>query len=419
MGILFIPSTINIIPQSMLMGHFFYATAFMTSMVRYKEFKMANFMPCPLFHALFFVFLSYILIGLFDFRGGMALNIYRAINAFIGSYFLFYFGWISLTREEIHFIEPASEENDKYSLFFSLILPFTLIMTIYGVLIGFTHTNPVLDAVGLKDRFLKEGMMNFRNFRVTAMCVSSSVYGLVCATLFLCSFFLIKQRTRIQTIAIFLLLVNLLLTATRAAIIPFMIGLCVFTLLTKGMSGIVKKVLIVVTVILFLFPLLPEFITTFMTQLFDSIIDVTSPTGSGGKKYGGSSVDARGIQIATAMEYLKEKPLFGHGFAYASETLLKGRSHAQLLGMESYLCFLGIERGIVNIVAELFFYISCLMFYYKNRIYNRLYADLGIALIAMFIPFLIFAWVGGCWFFFMPVLGYITKVIYLNKEESY
>ncbi|MEG1007620.1 MAG: O-antigen ligase family protein [Bacteroides sp.] len=378
---------------------------------------MENFMSCPLFYTLFFVFLSYILIGLFDFRGRMVLNIYRAIHAFIGSYFLFYFGWVSLTREEIHVVSPSSEKNDKYSLFFSLILPFTLIMTIYGVLISFTHTNPVLDAVGLKDRFLKEGITNFRNFRVTAMCVSSSVYGLVCATLTLCSFFLIKRRTKIQTTAIFLLLVNLLLTATRAAIIPFIIGLCIFIILTKGVSGIVKKVLIVVTVSLFLFPLLPEFIAAFMTQLFDSIIDVISPTGSGGKKYGGSNIDARGIQIAAAMELLKEKPLFGHGFAYASEALLKGKSHAQLLGMESYLCFLGIERGIVNMVAELFFYISCLIFYYKNRIYCQLYADLGIALITMFIPFLIFAWVGGCWFFFMPILGYITKVIYLRKQK--
>ena len=85
-----------------------------------------------------------------------------------------------------------------------------------------------------------------------------------------------------------------------------------------------------------------------------------------------------------------------------------------LLGMESYLCFIGVEYGIIYFMAILMFYISCLSYFIKRRHTYKLYSDLGIAIICMFILFLIFAWVGGCWFFVMPILGYIMRNIYFK-----
>lgn len=404
----------------MLMGHFFFVSMFVISMIRFHEFNMENFMSCPLFKILFIVFLSYLLIGIFDFRKSMPLSIYRAIQAFMGSYFPFFIGWVSLNNEnrEYKHIGIIEGANGNYNVFFKVILPITLLMTFYGLITGFTHTNVVLDAVGLKDRFLMESNLDsFRAFRVTSTCVSSSVYGLVCGFLFLCSFFTIDNKNKLQLAALVLLIINLLLTATRAAIIPFVIGLMFFILLNKGLTGLLKYLTIGIISILIAFPLLPHSITGFIYQLFDSILDVILPGGTGGVKYGGSNIDAREMQIGAAMEFLKEKPLFGHGFGYYGEVLSKGKKHAQLLGMESYLCFMGVERGLVNFFTEIVFYISAFLFFFRNRFINALYANLGMALIAMFIPFLIFAWVGGCWFFFMPILGYLVKGIYLSKQD--
>ncbi len=417
-GILYVPASLNLIPQSMLMGHYFYVSMFIISMIRFGEFNTKKISSCPFTKILLVVFISYFLIGLFDTRTSTFLSIYRSIHAFCGSYFPFMIGWISLVPHDRRFsaTKVVKGVGTNYNIFFHIILPITIVMTIYGLITGFTHTNVVLDAVGLVDRFLST-LDSFRAFRVTSFCVSSSVYGLACATLFLCSFFIIKHKTTLQVISISLLFVNLLLTATRAAIIPFAIGFLLFSLINKGITGLARYLLFTILFIIISWPFLPDAVANFMYELSDSVLDVIMPGGTGGVKYGGSNVDAREMQIMAAMEYLHEKPWFGHGFGYASEVLLKGAKHSDLLGMESYLCFIGIERGLVNLFAEIYFFIYFIVFTLKYRKANKLYADLGLSLVAMFIPFLIFAWVGGCWFFFMPVLGYIAKTMYLSQLQ--
>lgn len=415
-GILLVPTTMEIIPMSMLMGHLFYVSMFIVSLIIHREFNLNNFKSCPLYKSLAVVFISYILIGLFDERVGPLLGLYRGLAAFMGSYFLFFIGWLSIKKKDT--LDNDTDGTDGYNIFFRILLPITLIVTIYGAWTAITYENPVLDAVGLEGRFLNQNMDNYRAFRVTASCVSSSVYGLACSTLFLCSFSTIKYQTKLQVLAIVLLLINLFLTATRAAIIPFLIGFCVFLIINRGVNTMLKYGLISALLLILLVPFLPSSYTEFVSQLIDSIVDVISPSGSGGEKYGGSNVDARGMQITAAMQYLQAKPWFGHGFAYFAEVISRGEKHASLLGMESYLCFLGVEYGILNMIAVLVFYINILMCFLRNRVCNRLYADLGLSLLSMFILYLIFAWVGGCWFFFMPVLGYITKVIYISKYEK-
>lgn len=421
LGILYTPAVISIIPQSMLMGHYFYVSMFIISMIRYKEFNMQNFMSCPLFNALLIVFISYLLIGIFDFRHSAALSIYRSIQYYCGTYFPFFIGWISLVDQNREYrpLGIIKGANGNCIEFLNFLLPFTLLMTLYGLMTAFTHSNPVLDAVGLKDRFLMESSVGFRSFRVTSTCVSSSVYGLACATLTLVSLFLLKEKTKIQIFAIGMLLLNVFLTATRAAIIPFLIGFIILIILFNGIKGLFRNILLGVVVLLLLFPLLPGGIKEYMYEMMDSIVDVISPSGTGGMKYGGSNIDARTMQITTAMEYLEKKPLFGHGFGYYGEVLSQGKKHVELLGMESYLCFIGVERGLVNFIAECMFYIYVFCYFYRNRnVYCKEYSEAGLSLLCMFIPFLVFAWVGGCWFYFMPILGYLVKAIEITKERT-
>lgn len=417
-GILYVPATLAIIPQSMLMGHYFYVSMFIISMIRYGEFRIRNFLLCPFSKVLFVVFISYILIGVFDNRVFKPLAIYRGLYSFLGSYFPFFIGWFSLVEEDRKIINVGLVKgvHGNYASFFDYILPATLFMTFYGVITSFLHANPILDAVGLEDRFIM-GDYGFRSFRVTSFCVSSSVYGLVCATLFLSSIAIIKNKSKLQYIALCFLFINIFLSATRAAIIPFIVGLIVLIILNKGIGGIIKYICLLLLLLPFLFLLLPTSITSYMFELVDSIIDVVSPSGSGGEKYGGSNLDARSMQISAAMGFLLEKPLFGHGFGYFTEVLSKGQSHSELLGMESYLCFIGVERGLINFFAECLFYISCLSFFIKRMSVNKVYAKVGVSLLAMFIPFLVYAWVGGCWFFFMPILGYLVKAIYINRNK--
>ena len=106
-----------------------------------------------------------------------------------------------------------------------------------------------------------------------------------------------------------MLLLNIFLSATRAAIIPFLIGIIFFIILDKGISKIIKYTLIGIILIVLVYPVLPESITGYFGQMFDSIVDVMSPHGTGGEKYGGSTVDARAMQIgAEQVTQLYSKP---------------------------------------------------------------------------------------------------------------
>ena len=420
-GILLVPATVTPIPLSILYGHTFYAAMFIISMFIHGEFTIRTLSSPPVKYSILFILISCILIGLFDTRVGPVTGLLRGITNFISSYFLFYVGWLSVSKGDMNRLYDG-RENDGNALFFRKILPITIIVTLYGLFTVFLSSNPVLDSIGLEDRFFSEDMAdegNYRAFRVTSFCVSSSVYGITCAILFLCSFSLIRYRTFLQTFAIIMLALNALLSATRAAIIPFLFGLCLFVLLNKKPNTVFKYVIILIIFLAVTVPLVSivsPSVANYFGQMTESIVDVISPSGSGGAEFGGSSVDARAMQIAGAMQYLKEKPLFGHGFAYYSEVIFNGDQDETLLGMESYLCFIGVEYGIIYFIAVLMFYISCLSYFVRNRHTCKLYSDLGITVICMFILFLIFAWVGGCWFFVMPILGYMMRNIYLKQD---
>ena len=343
------------------------------------------------------------------------MGMWRGVQYFLTTSFLFVFGWITAQGKTIDVIENNILERKEDDYVFSSILPFTLIITIFGVITAITKTNPILDAVGLENRFLFEFDESYRSFRVTGASISSSVYGISCAILFMCCCFLTNKRNKIIYLALGLLFINNLLSATRAAMIPFFVGLLIFLVLQKGVTKLSKYLMVGILSITLLFPILPNGITDYFTQLTESIVDVFSP-GSGGEKFVGSSVDARDMQISKAMIYLEEKPFFGHGIGYANEVILKGEKNEELLGMESYLCFIGIEYGLVYAVAITVFLISCLMYYINNRKYSPTFAYLGISFIVMYILYLIYAWVGTAWYFMMPVLGYTAKKIYLAKD---
>lgn len=416
LGLFMVPGNINLINNSMFMGYMLYAIAFIASMAKHGEFKKNRITNCPLWPQFIIVFISCLLIGLFDNRVGPAVGVWRGIQYFMKTFLLFMFGWVSFNKESL--FDRNGIYNINESLAFSKILPFTLIITIYGLLTAVTKSNPILDAVGLEDRFFFEYDASYRAFRVTGANVSSSVYGLSCAIIFLCGMFLSRNKSKIAYFALGLLFINCFLTGTRAAMIPFLIALVFFLIKRKGIARGGMYILIAIISFVVLFPILPNAIADFASQVVDSIADVVLPSGTGGEKFVGSSVDAREMQIAASMKYLEIKPLFGHGYSYANEVIMQGEKHSDLLGMESYLCFIGIELGLVYALAILIFFISCIMYCIRNKKYAPDYADMAIVLVCMYILFLISAWVGNAWFFYMPVLGYIIKKVYLVKEVT-
>lgn len=411
-GIWFVPAALRIIPVSLLSGHMFYVFMFLCSTILHGEFNAKTFSVCPMSRSLVLVFISCLLIGLFDVRVGPLQGVFRGLVDFLGSYFLFFVGWLAVSENGTGHIEENGSVFRRFA-------PWGLLMTLYGLLTFFWKENPILDAVGLEGHFYSEYMDesgNFRSFRVTGACVSSSVYGLACATMFFVFFSVLRGKTRLQFWVMVLFCLNIFFSATRAAIIPFLIGFFLFLLMDRGLTKTMRYFLWGGVVFLVISPILSAGMKDYLNQLVESVWDIVSPKGTGGLAYGGSNLQTRSIQIGAAFEFLKEKPLFGHGYAYVLEYLAKGEKHDTLFGMESYLCFIGVEYGLVYFAAILCFFFCCFAFFFRERGSGRTYANLGIALLVMFLFYLVFAWVGGCWFFFMPMLGYVAKSLALCKK---
>ncbi len=414
LGLFMVPGNINLIYNSMFMGYMLYASSFILSMIAHKELNARNIANCPLRKQLVIVLISCLLIGVLDDRVGPATGVWRGVQYFLKTFGLFIFGWVSLREQDM--FNKSGEFIAKDSYVFSRILPFTLIITVFGLFTAMIKSNPILDAVGLEDRFFFEYDDSYRSFRVTGANISSSVYGLSCALIFLLSMFLTGKKSKIAYIALGFLFINVFLSATRAAMIPFIIALVFFLVRRKGIARGGLYIFIAVASFFILTPFLPNSVTNFSSQVVESIADVVLPSGTGGEKFVGSSVDAREMQIAASMKYLEEKPFFGHGYNYANEVIMQGEKHSELLGMESYLCFIGIDLGLVYALALIIFFVSCLLYFIRNKRYAPDYADMGTVMVCMYILFLIYAWVGNAWFFFMPVLGYIAKKVYLSRE---
>ena len=232
----------------------------------------------------------------------------------------------------------------------------------------------------------------------------------------MCGTFFNRKKNTIQILALVLLFINLLLTGTRAAIVPFLVCLILYILIYKGLYKAFKYCLIGIISLIIVTPLLPDSITHLASEITESIIDVIIQTEAGNEKFGGSSVDARTMQIAASMEFLKERPFFGHGIGYANKVLLLEGKHESLLGMESYICWINIEFGIIYAITIILFFVKTISYLFQNRKYAPNYAYMGIFFIIMYLLYLVSAWVGSSWYIIMPVLGYITKITYLNKR---
>lgn len=402
-----IPETISVTPVLFYFKeHLIFVTCFFISLMYHGELNLSDFKNTGIYKPLIFVFIAYLLVGAMDERLSLFKAVYRATYTFEGTYFAFLVGWLA--------VNPKQGFN--ISVFLKKALRYTLIATVFGAFTFFLKTNPVLDAIGLEGRFeMSDANLSIRAFRVTSFFVSSSVYGLACGYLCFMGVVFLRNKNAIDIVSLILLFLNCIWSGTRAAIFPVLLLFVLFFFLVFGLkvSKIMQFAIIACTIFFTLFLLFPGIIKDKGEQYVTMYMSLFNDESQ--EEVGGSSMDARVIQIATAMEYLKEKPLFGHGMGYAKEILANGKDD-YLLGMESYLCFLGVEYGCVFMGCIIFFFISLFFYYYKKRHVNKEQAIVGMFMLLCFILFIIFAWVGDSWLYVLPLLGVIAKMIYCNVQ---
>lgn len=411
-AVFIVPGNINVIPMSLFTGFMIYSSAFVMSLFYHGEFNARNFKQCPLFNSFMLMVLNCFLIAILDDIQGQIVGLWEGLKFFLSTYFLFFVGWFSINNNNIHRV--LNQRNN----FLTKLLPATIIITLYGLATFFTRTNPILDAVGLEGRFLFENDESYRSFRVTGPNISAEVYGLACGIYSICSIFWIKKKSKLQIFAIVMLLINMFLAGSRAAMVSIIISLLIYLVAYKGIYKTIKYFIVVIFISTCLYQVMPSSIKDLSSEITTSVISVINPSDIGDEMFVGSNIDGRTLQIMTAMEYLKEHPFFGHGFGYAGKVVMKGGKHDGLLGMESHICFIGVEYGLIYAITLIILFTNCIIYFYKNKKYAPQYAYMGIAFVVMFIFFLSGAWVGEAWYFVMPILGYITAILYTRKKQE-
>ena len=85
--------------------------------------------------------------------------------------------------------------------------------------------------------------------------------------------------------------------------------------------------------------------------------------------------------------------------------------------MESYLCFIGVDYGLVNIFAVIVFFVSLIIYAIMNRYVNKTLYAMLLSITITFIIYLATAYMGDSWLYAMPALGFLVGAIEYEKRN--
>ena len=229
-------------------------------------------------------------------------------------------------------------------------------------------------------------------FRVQAMFQNPFNYGYICILMSL--FFLYGYLNKIVLkkqfyIAQLCCLFGIVLCGCRTIILCYIIGLLLFIYNAFSFKKWIGKALIVVIVAVFSLPFIPNIdkYASFFAKAFDT------STIAYGNEVGGSSIGMRVVQFTAVFYHIKDHLLFGRGkdffaidLGFAEEGT-KTLIDKDLLGLESVLMNLLLERGIIGVLFWCVFYGTLLFWIIKLRRYDKYTYSLCFSLLIVYLAF--------------------------------
>lgn len=297
----------------------------------------------PFYKSYAILILSFILAG-FNLRIG-------AVGNIIGFFLYPFLAWIAKDRIK-----------DYWSFLILHLSFFTIIIVSIGLLELYMGFNPVslylenkniMSFVEVRDDYIRFGMYRCRS--LMAWC---STYGVACGftmiTLLYCTFY---RRVSIPLMAYLLcvfLFIGVLSSGTRSVYTSVCIGLLPLII---NYTAKFKYILLLIVVMIIVY--------TNNQEMFDEIFDSFIHSDEAG----GSSVALRQSQFQAAYNYYIRHPLFGNGVGAVGMAIEKS---AQLMGAESCVYIIMIDRGLFGFIAYGLFNIQMLNYLLKNRRYRAI-----------------------------------------------
>ena len=286
---------------------------------------------------------SYIVLILSFVLAGIQMNV-GGVSSVVGMFAFPFFSWLAKDRIEKYWKFVLI----NLSLFSIVIVSVGLIELSYGFnpVSLYLESAGIMSFVDVSEEYIRFGMFRCRS--LTAWC---STYGVNCGfvmiTLMICNYFKrFSYRVIPYLISVFLF-IGVISTGTRSVYLAVSVGL---TPLILNYATKMKYILLMVAI---------AYIVYIGNQdMFDEIIESFVHSDEAG----GSSAEMRKSQFQAAYNYYIKHPLFGNGIGAVD---IATQKNAQLLGAESCIFTIMIDRGLFGFVAYAFLNIQ--MFYYLLR----------------------------------------------------
>lgn len=346
-SIMLFSSSIIIWNKPQIPCHRFFIICFWLSVLRQKEYRLKSF---PLKIPLIIYVIGFLIIGFNSPYLNIFYKIYKPLALLLDTYLILLLTCYGIKNESFY------SKAIVNTLFF---------VTIYGVITFIIRSNPIQEFISstfgnslLSDYYWGE------RIRICSTWSHPISYGFICSTLFYELLPFIRKRK--VKILLLLLFINVLICGSRTSLAAFLLMGGIYIMFRYNISKSIIMALIIITLAIPVYLFVP-----IVQEKVDSII----LTAKGEDNVQGSSLEMRDAQTEAALLITSEYPIFGHGYDYIQEGLGYGTDNFKgdwrLLGFESYIYVILIERGFFGLVIEIIILLSILTYAYRKRKINR------------------------------------------------
>lgn len=220
--------------------------------------------------------------------------------------------------------------------------------------LGFNPVIPLLQSLGISNYTAEqsEDYIRFGMYRCQSLMVWCSTYGVTCgftAILLLLLYYYKRLSNKVVIYTLVgLLFFGMFTSGTRSVYLAVAIALMSYLLQVAFKFKYLVISLIVCTCVYYVF-------ADFFDQVFLSFVDTRS--------VGGSSTELRENQLDVALNIFEKRPVLGHGYGACSGFTQKSLG---LLGAESFLFWVLIDRGLIGLIATFYLLFRVLKYVYRK-----------------------------------------------------
>lgn len=226
-------------------------------------------------------------------------------------------------------------------------------------------------------------------FRVSSLFTNPFDYGYINLVIFLYFMYLYISKQYSNKLLVLLALIMsawaVIFCGCRTVLLTLILSIIIFLLYNYNLKKTSKYIFI--SIILFI---IFYFTIPFLREITDAIISLFN--SQGGTSVQGSSIDMRLTQLYGSIEYFLQSPLFGNGFEYINEGLGwqdfdQSKMNTDMYGFESIIFVLLIERGLIGIIAYIYFAIKVYGYINKKKNIDRTCAAFGFSVFSAYLIF--------------------------------